>query len=273
MPLPPNFSSWRHLHSVLMRTYNRRVNEWFKDLAAEELSITDGRRSLRTACMIDVNDSAIVASNKMTLFSLVIQGWGGEDSAYYAVPVEDFHERVQFKPQISLLFRQPWEEVPEHKRPIESIISFRLPQEPETLNEIDLKSFARKIDAILGTRQTPFKWQRGRVKVNYTDPSKGYRLQLLASSETEGKQVISKVLQIQGHSINLDFLTVSTAPSRNFRSGAETRFLVGESRKLPRERPIGNVIFRRAELKVWGVRPDITLVDYTGLRSDWLNRP
>ena len=269
MPLPPNFSNWRHLRGTLVIIHNRRVKEWFKDITSEELSIADGRNSLRTACLIQPDDSAIVTANRLTLFDLVVNGYGDENS-YYAMPISEYQERVKFKPQIVMLFRQASNEVPENKRPIESQIGFRLDEKPELITETTFKAYARKIDSIFGTKESPYRWQRGKVKVNYNDPDNGYRLQILAYSENEGKQVIGKVLQIKGDTLNNDLLTVSVAPNRDFRTGNETKFIAGESRKLPRERPIGYVRLVRAEMKIWGVNPDIVLVDYLGKKKDYL---
>jgi hypothetical protein len=119
MPTPPNFSSWRHFHGVLIRTHNPIVKAYFDNL--EEADKTDNRGQkvpsigqIRTACTIQVNDSAIIASGKIALFSNYMAIRNNQvDVDFYAIPIEDYHEKVRFKPQVMLLFRQPANKVPE----------------------------------------------------------------------------------------------------------------------------------------------------------------
>jgi hypothetical protein len=274
MPNPPNFSSWRHFHGVLLRTHNATVLAYFDDLEAKDKAFNQGKKSpsiaqIRNACTIQVNDSAIVTSGKISLFNnyMMVRN-AGLDPDYYAMPIEDYHERVQFKPQIILLFRQRLSEVKEGFRPLESQIGFRWREDKPS--ELDAKSMARTIDNVFGWDTNPYKWERGPVICSYVDPANGYRLRIYAKSDQEGRDVVERVLQLQDDQFDRDCFAWSQT-ERNLRDGRETEFIYGEYRKLPRERPTGEVVFYRAELKVWGVRPDVTLVDYSKRRSDLLD--
>lgn len=274
MPTPPNFSSWRHLHGVLIRTHNPRVEAFFSKLQREDEASNKGKKSpsirvIRQACLILVNDSAVVTTGKLSLFnSYVASLGGGSEADYYAIPIEDYHEKVQFKPQIVLLFRQRDRDAPSGRRLLEGQIGFRWMR--ENISGLNAESMARKIDLIFGSRDSPEGYRRGAVICNYVRPEEGYRLRVYADDENEGRRIVEKTLSLQDHSYDPDFFSFSQT-RRNLRSGNESKFIYGESRNLPRERPTGEVRFYRAELKIWGVRPDVTLVDYSGRRSDLLD--
>ena len=273
MPLPPNFSSWRHFHGVLVRTHNPTVQAFFSKLESDLGRGDSGKKKaiqqIRTACTIRVNDSAIVASGKVALFnSYAIAKSVGVEGDFYAMPIEDYHERVRLKPQVVLLFRQPRDEVPDGRRAIEAQIGFRWRKESPSKG--DAASLANRIDSEFGWRDRPYKWERGAVIGSYVDPDRGYRLKLYVKNQSEGREVIEKVLNLQNDSFDRNFYSYSKT-ERQLRDGTERQTILGESRKLPRERPSGRVAFYRAELKVWGVRPDVTLVDYSGRRKDLLD--
>jgi hypothetical protein len=274
MPTPPNFSSWRHFHGVLIRTHNPIVKKYFDDLEAKDRQSNRGQKApsigqIRTACTIQVNDSAIIASGKIALFSNYMAIRNNQvDVDFYAIPIEDYHEKIQFKPQIVLLFRQRDRDVPSGRRPLEGQIGFRWMR--ENISEFNAESMANKIDFTFGSKDSPEGYERGAVICNYVRPEEGYRLRVYAYDENEGRRIIEKTLSLQDHQYDPDFFSFSQT-RRNLRSGNESKFIYGESRDLPRERPSGEVYFYRAELKIWGVRPDVTLVDYSGRRSDLLD--
>lgn len=269
MPLPANFNRWRHLLSVLMRAQNRIVRDYFKDpdRPDEDLDISVSKESLRTACLLQVTDSAIVASHRLALFYSVL---GQGRSEIYGMPIESFQESVSFKPQIWLLFREPAEDTEEGYTPIESEISFRLVGETaESYTEAKARSLALKIKNELGG-STPFAFRKGKLKFNYRDEERGYRLSILASSEDEGERIVKKILSLQNHIFNNDFVSLgeSRAPMPII---PPTKSIMGKSVRMPRKRPVGMVRFQRAELKIWGVRPDIVLYSASGSKVGLVN--
>jgi hypothetical protein len=272
MPTPPNFSSWRHFHGVLLRTHNPIVKAFFDTKEEEDRVSNRGQKQpsisqIRTACLIQVNDSAIVAAGKITLFNNYITVNQLVDVDFYAIPIEEYHEKVRFKPQIMLLFRQAKPRA--GFRPLESRIGFRWREEDP--NDFHAERMAVKIDNIFGWKTNPFRFDRGTTICSYVDPPNGYRLKIYASTADEGRKVVQQVLDLQDDSFDKDFFA-SSHTDRDFRDGTKERRIYGEWRKEPRERPEGEVTFYRAELKIWGVKPDVTLVDYSGRRSDLLKR-
>jgi hypothetical protein len=271
MPLPENFSSWEHLQTVLMMTYNRIVREEFRDVAGAdwEGDISTPRASLRVACTIRDDDSAVMCQLRMMLFYITLRGASDLHPPLYTTPTELYQTIFKFHPQVSLYFREDLEDVEEGYKPIDAVISFRLMNETsQSLSPVNAQTLATKIYSIFGGR-TPYRWRKGRVKLMYKDVDRGYDLKVHAYSETEGREVIAKVLGLQNHSIDLDYLNVSeraTPPA----IVPPTQYVYGESRRMPRTRPVGWVRFRYAELHIHGVDKAITLVDTTLRRANAL---
>lgn len=271
MPLPEGHSPWEHLQSVLMFTYNRLVRREFRDVGDEnwDPDISTSRSSLRVACTIDENDSAIMVLIRMFFFYVVLRQASDLHPPLYTTPTDLYQSIFKFHPQVSLYFREDLEDVEEGYKPIDAVISFRLMNETsQSLSPANAQTLATKIYSIFGGR-TPYRWRKGRVKLMYKDVDRGYDLKVHAYSEAEGREVITKVLNLQNHSIDLDFLNVSeraTPPA----IVPPTQYVYGESRRMPRTRPVGWVRFRYAELHIHGVDKAITLVDTTLRRGNAL---
>lgn len=271
MPLPEGFSSWEHLQTVLMSTYNRFVREEFRDVAGAdwEGDISTPRASLRVACTVRDDDSAIMCNLRMMLFYITLRGAVDLHPPLYTTPTELYQSIFKFHPQVSLYFREDLEDVEEGYKPIDAVISFRLMNETsQTLSPSNAQTLALKINSLFGGR-TPYRWRKGRVKLMYKHVDQGYDLKVHAFSEAEGRSVISKVLSIQGHGLDLEYLVTSemAAPPPIV---PPLNYTYGESRRAPRRRPVGWVRFRYAELHIHGVDKAITLVDTTLRRGNAL---
>jgi hypothetical protein len=271
MPLPEGHSHWEHLQSVLMFTYNRLVRREFRDVGDEnwDPDISTSRSSLRVACTIDENDSAIMVLIRMFLFYVVLRQASDLHPPLYTTPTDLYQSIFKFHPQVSLYFREDLEDVEEGYKPIDAVISFRLMNETsQSLSPANAETLARRLYSIFGGA-TPYRWRKGRTKLMYKDVDRGYDLKVHAFSEAEGREVISKVLSVQNHSIDLEHLTVSGMASPP-PIVPPTRYVYGESRRMPRTRPVGWVRFRYAELHIHGVDKAITLVDTTLRRGNAL---
>lgn len=268
MPLPEGYSPWEHLQSVLMFTYNRVVRREFRDVGEEnwDPDISTSRSSLRVACTIDESDSAIMVLIRMFLFYIVLRQASDLHPPLYTTPTELYQTVFKFHPQVTLYFREDLEDVEAGYKPIDAVISFRLMNETsQSLSPANAEVLARRIYSLFGGA-TAYRWRKGRTKLMYKDVERGYDLKVHAFSEGEGREVIAKVLSIQNHSIENSNLTISelAAPPPIV---PPTRFVYGESRRMPRSRPVGWVRFRYAELHIHGVNKAITLVDTTLRRS------
>jgi hypothetical protein len=268
MPLPDDFSPWEHLQTVVMQTYNRKVREEFSDLGAEDWDpdIATSRGSLRVACTVLDDDSAVMVQIRMQLFYFILRKAGDLQTPIYGIPVPSFQEARKFRPQIQLYFQEDEQDIEEGYAPVTGEISFRLMnQTPETLSEGEIHTYANKVKAAFGTAHG-FIWKKGRTLCAYTDRNRGYQLQLLCYNESEGRRVIEQVLDIQSHTPDWKYLNVSTnaEPLSRFPIIPPTEVIVGKSRRTPRQRPIADVRFRYAALHVHGAPNPWILIDLSG---------
>lgn len=265
MALPDDFSPWEHLQSVLMQVYNREVRDEFNDILDDDDDITTPRSSLRTACLLRDDDSALMTHLRMQLFYFCLRKAQDLQTPVYGIPVDSYQQSVKFRPQVTLKFMEPLDEVEIGYRPLEGEISFRLVQpQYETLNQSEATSLANRIRSEFATG-TAYRYRKGRVKLSYKNADQGANFVINAASETVGRELINKVLDIQNFTLDGDFLTISElgqAPP----TIPPTRFVYGETRRMPRRRPVGNVAFYRAELNIWGVAKAILLYDRRGSR-------
>lgn len=267
MPLPENFSDWEHFQSTLIQVQNRRVRVEFA--GEDDDSIATPRSSLKQACLLKDNDSAIQTLNRLWLFYVVLGQAQAMHPPLYTMPLDNHQQTVQFVPQVTLYFEESRDEVEEGFPPLNAQLSFRIQNEtPETFTPANAQTLANKIRSEFASG-SPYRWQKGRIKVFYKDREKKYHLGVNVSTEATGRELIGKVLSVQGDTINNDYLSI-TRKAGNPPILPPTKTIYGKTRRLPRKRPVGTVRFRYAEAHIWGLNNAITLVDSTGKRPDAL---
>lgn len=271
MALPDNFSQWEHLQDTWRRVHNKRVKEHFSDLAGIDdpwdEEIDSPRGSLRVACTMRDEDTAAMTNMRILLFWLVLGQATALHPPLYTLPTDRYQQQVKFAPQVTLYFKEDLSDVEDGYAPIDAEISFRLMNETyDTISRAELTTVATKLRTEFATG-SGYRWRKGRTKLNYRDADRGYLLSINAYSESEGREVINKVLDIQGHSIDLDKLSIQqlaeTPPIV-----PPTRSILGKSRRLPRRRPVGYVRFIYAEAHVWSIPEGICLLDRSGRRKN-----
>lgn len=266
MALPDNFSPWEHLQSVLMQVYNREVRDEFRDILDDDDDITTPRSSLRTACLLRDDDSALMTYLRMKLFYFCLRKAQDLQVPIYGIPVDSYQQSVKFLPQVTLKFLEPSDEVEVGYRAIEGEISFRLVRpEYASITPAEATTLANRIRSEFATGNG-YRYRKGRIKLSYRNPEQGANFSVNASSETVGRELINKVLDIQNFTLDNSALIISElaqAPP----TIPPTEFIYGASRRLPRRRPVGNVRFYRAELNIWGVAKAIVLYDRRGSRT------
>lgn len=269
MALPEDFNPWEHLQSTVVRVFKKEVIDEFRDLGGEDWDrdIKVPRASLRTACTPDDNDTSTMTLIRMMLFYIVLRRAQDMQAPIYGMPVGQAHETRKFKPQICLFFKERADEVELGYRPLTAEIKFRLMDETEdTITEAKLKTLANKIKTEFGV-SGGVKWKKGKVVCAYTDPEKGYKLHIFAYSESEGREIIDKVLSIQGHSPSWEHLTINenAMPASAYPTVPPTKRIAGKQVRLPRRRPVGTVRFVRATCAIWGLTRPVPLVDLHGV--------
>ena len=132
---------WKFLVSFIRKTYNREVNEFFRDIDDEILDdINESRKAAKRACLILPKETMISALHKRFNFMYVCQRVQDRPEIY-GMPVQEAQELFKFKPQVQLFFRQDPEAVPAGFRAIEGEISFRIMDKTSTnITEIYLKT-------------------------------------------------------------------------------------------------------------------------------------
>ena len=255
--------TWERLQSVLMQVQNRRVREFFKDLDESPIA-TQGRAALKDACMLEDSDSAPMALIRLMLYYLVLEGGEALHPPIYSIPVDNYQQRVTFRPQVTLFFKEDLADVEEGYAPLTAELSFRLRSSDDNITPAEAQLLANKIRNEFATG-SGYRWRKGRSLLFYKDVDKGYIFKVFAASENEGKEVIRKAMSIQGDTLDEDNLKISqlanTPPTV-----PPMKLIYGKTRRLPRKRPVGWVRFVWAEMHVWGIQEAIVLVDRSGRR-------
>ena len=271
--LPDNFTPVQHLKDVLIKVYNKLVKEEFKDIDESlDPDITTPRSSLRTACLIDNNDSQISINNRMMLFYFLLRKASDLQAPLYGIPKATYDESFKYRPTVTLYFKEDQEDVDPDYQPLRTQISFRLMNETETtISKTELTTLATKIKQEFGLNNG-YKFKRGKTLCAYQDKSKGYQLRIFAFSELEGKEVIGKILDLQNNSPEWEFLTINKNESEStaYPTIPPLKTILGKQERMPRKRPVGFVRFTHATCQVWGKTKPITLFCRTGLLRDGL---
>jgi hypothetical protein len=273
MALPSDFNAFEHLQDIWRKVHNKRVREHFRDLADPDgdwdAEIDTPRGSLRVACTMNDDDTGDMTTIRTLLFWVVLGEAAALQPPIYGIPVDRFQQTVKFAPQVTLYFKEDWSDVEEGYAPIDAEVSFRMMGEStQSLSQAELNNLAAKIRNEFATGQG-YRWQKGRVVLSYRDLDRGYRFIIHAYSETEGRDVISKILSLQGHSIDLKFLTINQlAETPPIVPPSQT--ILGRARRLPRKRPVGFVRFLYADINIWGLPNAVCLVDRSGRRRSAL---
>ena len=269
MALPNNYSAQEHLQDQIRRIWNREVREWFKDLDPDNLDpdINVPRQSLYISCLHQENDTAIMTSQRMQLFSM-IKGVTINSLPIAGIPLGTVHESRKFRPQIFFYFQEDEADIEPGYGAVTGQISIRLMNQ-ENVSPTEARQLALKIKTEFGTGNG-YIWKKGKGQATYKDPDNGVDTRLFVRTKQEGIDLINKILDVVDKSPDWTRLfysetedTISAYPTI-----PPTKVIFGESRRLPRKRPIADVRFQYAVLHVWGVQNPIPLYDRSGSWSE-----
>lgn len=264
MPLPDQFNQSEHLQDTIRRTYNKDVREWFSDLPAE-LDLNTPRASLRVACTHQDADSFTETVARQLLFDMAIKQ---QTLQLQTSSTTDLNYRIlrRNKPKIILYFLEDREDVDAGYKQVEGTIGIRIMNETTTtLTKANIITLANKIKTIFGTAGG-FRWHKGKGMFSYSDWDKGYQLQLLCYSKSEGRRIVEQVLDVQGHSPDWENAqwSESEQPSESYPTIPPSETILGKRRKLPRRRPTAQVRFQFATMMVSGLASPVVLYDRSG---------
>jgi len=263
MTLPDDFSPWEHLQSTLRNAHNLQVRREFEDIEVDD-DITTPRGTLKLASLLQDNDTADMTILRLFLYHVIIKGFGQPE--IYAVPNQDVADVMRYRPKLVLYFAQNYREVQDGQTPVDAQISIRLTNETaETLTQGDVNTLAQKVRALFGI-SGGFRFTKGRGLFTYTEPLKGYFLQLYVNSQAEGRKVVKQVLDIKNHTPDWQYANYkeNLEPSQAFATNPPLKRILGKAVRPRRRRPVAVVRFRHAQLFVPWVPKPIVLVDMTG---------
>lgn len=263
---PPGPDPVEQFQRAVDRVYGRELRNWFYDVADDEtLDINNNaRHALYRACQHLVDDSLILTVGRMLLFDMAVRGRYAAES----IGTTDRAPHVirRGKPKVLLFFMEDVGDVEPGYSPVRGEISVRIMDETaESITQSRAQTLANRVKSNFAIGEG-FLWKKGKVMCAYSDWEKGYQLQLLCRDKSEGRRVIEQVLDIQGHAPDWEFMTVAEneSPGEAYPIIPRTERILGQTRRLPRRRPIATVRFKYANLFVPGLPAPISLVDRTG---------
>jgi hypothetical protein len=270
---------WEHLQDTWRKVHNRRVREHFRDFVNDpddisgwnafiaDADINIPRQSLLLACLQDDRDNADMVILRTLLFWVVLGQASALHPPMYTMPSDRYQQSIKFAPQVTLIFKEDLEDVEEGYAPLDAEISFRIMDESSSsMTESKARTLANKIKTEF-VSGGGYRWHKGRTKLSYRDKDNGYQFAVNAFSDTIGRQVINKVLDLQSHTLDLDLLSITTLGD-NPPTVPPQEFIYGKARRVARKRPVGFVRFAYADLHIWGMPNPITLIDRTGRRKN-----
>lgn len=175
------------------------------------------------------------------------------------------------KPKVTLYFLEdssfnklaPPNNIYEGQRRQEGVIRFRLMNETtQSFSQANGTALGTKIKEIFGANGG-LVWSKGKTMYSYSDWNSGYQFQLLCRSETEAKRIVTATLALQNH--QPDWKNFNTQKNNQedtkYPENPGNHVVMGEVLPLPKERPLVDVRFQYAYVRLDGVTKPITLYD------------
>lgn len=255
-------NEWKNLRSFLRKTHNREVNEWFRDVEDAVPENTTGRKQSKRACLIRGKDSQNMALLKIHAFMYIVQRVQLRPNVF-GTPTGTVQAQRKFRPQIVLEFIEDEIDAETGYGRVDGRISFRLMNETsESLTITELRALANKVELEF-MASNGYVWKKGKDLCSYTDWAKGYQLQLLVRNKTDAKALITKVLDIQGHTPDWSKLNYkeNDEPTEAYPTIPPNNTILGQVNREPRIRPIASVRFATAYCSIWGRPNPVILCD------------
>lgn len=181
------------------------------------------------------------------------------------------------KPKVTLYFledsnfnkKAPPNKISEGRRRQEGVIRFRLMNETtQSFSKANGTILGNKIKEVFGSNGG-FIWNKGKIMYSYTDWERGYQFQLLCKTEIEAKRIITAVHSLQNHTPDWKYFNTIENDEEliKYPENPGTQIVMGETIAIPKERPIVDVRFQYAYIKLDGVIEPITLYDRKNKRA------
>lgn len=257
-------NNWKNLRSFLRKSYNREVNEWFKDVDDPIPDNSTPRKNAKRACLILPKETQNSALIKMLAFRFTVQRVHLRPHVY-GTPVGTFDSQRKYRPQIVLEFLEDDLDLDPDYSAVDGRISYRLMNETsETISKAELTAIGTRIKAKLGGKDG-FIWKKGKDLASYVDKANGYQFQLLVRNKADAKKIIELVLETNQDTPNWKKLSYkeSDEPTEAYPTIPDTISILGKIKKEPRIRPIAEVRFQYSYCNIWGNPNPVILYDRT----------
>ncbi len=243
-------SPFERRQNAFRQLHNREVREVFSDVfdvpadgvpydPTKITPLASPRRLMRNDVLIEDNDSF----SEMWLKRELIKFMKDDDSPILFPNYDDIPVTVRDKPHVHLFFLEKKSTaIAARRRRAEALISFRITDKTvSTITRADLNELKREIKLAF---PSSFILNKGRIKYSYRDKENGFEFVLSLRSETEAREVITKVLAVRDKVPDWDNLKSSTS-EQNFDLTKRVNILL-VSEKLPKQRPIADCYLRKA---------------------------
>ena len=272
MPIPEEFNEWEHLQHVIRRAHNSTVRDFFSSQADNDIDTPKG--AAKHACLMKDDDTSNMTIIRLWLFWVICRKMRDNFEPYYGVPIASFDAEVKYRPQITCFFLEDVNDVEPGYRPVEGQLSIRLMNETSsTLTDNNLQQLANRINTEFG-QGNGFVWRKGKNLYTYVDKANGHRFKILARSQNDAIEIINKLLDIVQNTYNSSYLRINEASdsASAFPTNPSNQTILGKTYKEPRKRPLAEVRFMYASIKIHGLPKPIILVDKSGYWNEAIIR-
>ena len=255
-------SPFERRQNTLRQLHNREVREVFADVydaptdgtpydPSKVTALDSPRRVLRTDCLIEDNDSFA----DMWMKAKILEYMKDTDAPLLLPNYDDIPITVKDKPHVHLVFiEKKSTAITNRRRRVQALISFRITDKTiSTITRTDLTELKREINLAFPSSYT---LNKGRIKYSYRDKANGFEFILSLTSESEAKEIITKVLGIRDKTPDWELLRAATAPDANF-TVRKTVSVLQTLEKLPLLRPLAVCYFRKAVISFGRLRSEV----------------
>lgn len=268
MALPDDFNEWEHLQHTIRKVHNDAVRDFYH--TQPDNDIGTNRAAAKHACLMKDNDTVPMTTLRMWLFWVVCRKMRDNFEPYYGIPISHFDSEVKYKPQITCYFQEDIQDVDPEYRPVEGQLSIRVTnKDSNTITQTDLTNYANQINSAFGS-SNGFVWKKGKTLYSYCDKERGHRFKIFGKTESHAQEIIQKLLSITNEIYDPELLNINAAqnPAQAYPTNPGKHTILGKSHNKPRKRPIADVRFQYASMKIHGLPKPIVLVDKTGYWSE-----
>lgn len=236
--VPQDSSPFERRQNTLLQLRNREVRKAFADVI-DTTPNDSPRRILMQDLLIEDADSLGDLWIKSELWKEI----NNDDAPVLLPNYDDVPITVKDKPHVHLYFIEKKSTAILARRDrARALISFRITDKTiSTITRTDLNELKREINLAF---PSSFILNKGRIKYSYRDKENGFEFILSLRSETEAKDVITKVLAVRDKVPDWDNLRSSTS-EQNFDLTKRVNVL-SVSEKLPKQRPVADCYLSKA---------------------------